>query len=401
MPAVPPGAQSVAMSPPRVLLCIVTGAEGYGVRRVWSDVFDGLGERGWKMVVAVLEPGRADAWQAAYPGGRFVPAPQARTMTAASPGRWSKILSMARRAREQLAHAGWLTRLAKESGASALMIQSPPESLLAGLVARRTGLRALWLVPNAIGDEVPLDLNRRIYRLVFRFGKVVPVSNSHFTDSTFGPGAFERHVVHLGADTCHFRPGGDPAPVRQRFGIPPEAPVIGLFARMTPSKGQDRLVDALARSGTPFHLLLCGGPLDTPYAHDLNRRIEALGLAGRVHMAGEQGDLRPCYAACNVIANMRVDPEPFGLTVIEAMASGKPVFAHRLGGPSETVRDGETGWLLPDAEVATIAAGLERVWQDRGAWQAMAQASLGHVLRNFRKDRFIARIDALARAGGR
>lgn len=380
-----------------VLLCIVIGGEGYGVRRTWSNVFSGFVSRGWNVIVAVLDPDQADTWRTAHPGVNVVPSPRKGQMTQISPGRWIKLVSMVKRAWKQINHIGWLTRLAGESGAAVVMIHSPPESLLTGIIAWRLGLRALWLVPNTVGDDVPFDLNRRIYRSIFHLGKVVPVSNSRYTDSTFGPGRFERHTVHLGIDTDTFRPGGDPAPVRQMFGIPADAPVIGVFARMTPSKGQDRLVEALARCGTPFHLLLCGGPLDIPYAEDIRCSVAACGLQDRVHLAGLQADLLPYYAACDIIANMRVDPEPFGLTVVEAMACGKPVLAHRLGGPSETVLDGITGWLLPDVEIATIASALDRIAALRCDWPSMGAAGTARVLESFQKKNFIARIEEIAR----
>lgn len=382
------------------LLCIVTGSEGYGVRQVWSDVLNGLSARGWNVVVAVLDSTRADEWSDAFPQAKVVPSPRAAAMPGVALGRWARLLSMARRVRRQLNHVTWLARLAVETGASTLVIQSPPESLLAGIVARRVGLRALWLVPNAIGSDVPFDLNRRAYRLIFRLGKVVPVSNSRYTDSTFGTGSFERHVVHLGVDTDRFEPGGDPTPVRDKLGIPASVPVIGLFARMTASKGQDRLIEALALSATNFHLILCGGPLEGAYVATMRDRITSLGLGERVHFAGLQKDLRPYYAACDVIANLRVDPEPFGLTIIEAMSCGKPVLAHGSGGPEEIVLDGETGWLLPDAKIATVAAALRRIWSERDAWPPLGRNAIDRVRKHFRKATFVEGISALALDAG-
>lgn len=383
----------------RVLLCIVVGVpRHYGVGQVWDDVLRGFAARGWKVILAVLDSAHAEAWQAAYPDVAVVSAPTSASVVPVASGRWSKLASMARRVGRQVSHLGWLTRLARQRGVGTVIVQTPPETLLAALVARRAKLRALWLVPNAIGTEVPLDLNRRIYRAVFRLG-MVPVSNSRFTDSTFGPGRHERHVVHLGVDTTYFAPGGDPRPVREAFGIPMDAPVIGLFARLTPSKGQDRLIEALALSGTPFHLLLCGGPVEGDYADHLQRRSRELGLTGRVHLAGPQTDLRPFFAASDIIANVRVDPEPFGLTIIEAMASGKPVLVHGLGGPLELVDDGVEGWVLADAEVSTIAEGLGRVLTSREHWPALGRAGAARATRCFSKDRFMQLVEDLARAG--
>lgn len=382
----------------RVLLCIVTGAaQQYGVGQVWDGVLRGFAKHGWQVVVAVLEAEHAAGWQAAYPDLVVVPAPRSVRMVQATPRRWSKLVSIARRTRGQLSHVGWLIRLVREFGITTLIVQSPPETLLAGIVARRAGVRALWLVPNAIGTDVPFGLNRLAYRWVLSLGKVAAVSNSRYTDSTFGPGSFERHVVHLGVDEEFYRPGGDPAPVREALGIPLDAPVIGLFARMTPSKGQGRLIEALAESGTPFHLLLCGGPVEGAYADHLRSRIGQLGLAGKVFIAGPQTDLRPYYAASDIVANMYVNPEGFGLTITEAMACAKPVLVHGLGGPSEIVTDGTDGWVLADVEIPTIAESLRHAIALRDAWPTLGRAGAARVAGAFGKDRFVRQIEELAR----
>ena len=377
------------------LLCVVVGSEGYGTRQVWVDVILGLRQRGWRIVVAVLEADRASGWRDLVPGVTVVAAETSSKTVSVASGSWKKIFSLVRRVSKQGVHIGWLVRLAQATGTTTVLVQNPHETALVGLVARRLGVPALWLVPNIIGDEVPFALNRHAYRAVFRYLNIVPVSNSHYTDSTFGPGSFERHVVHLGVDTEFYSPGMDGRLVRQRFGIPEDAPLIGLFARMDPSKGQARLISALASSGMPFHLLLCGGPTEGSYVDGLKASILRHGLAGRVHFAGPQADLRPYYAASDLVANIRIDAEPFGLTVIEAMACGKPVLAHCLGGPSETVVDNCTGWLLADAEVATIAAGLARALATRDSWVKMGQNGRQRVEAEFEKGKFVAAIDML------
>lgn len=79
--------------------------------------------------------------------------------------------------------------------------------MLAALSARWSGTRAFWLMPNSVSSGYPLDLNRRIYRALFRAGPLIPVANSHHTDGTLGPGRYRRHVLHLGIDTDTFCPG--------------------------------------------------------------------------------------------------------------------------------------------------------------------------------------------------
>lgn len=386
------------VSDSRVLLCLVCGAEGYGVRAVWSQVFEGFRLRGWTVVVAVLDARQAGSWRAAYSGVSVVSSNRYAAPFGVAAGRWAKVFSMFRRAVEQLGHASWLSNLANEIGATTLMIQSPPESFLAGIVSRKLGLRALWLVPNIIGSNVPFDLNRWVYRLVFRLGKVVPISNSRFTDCSFGLGDFLRHVVHLGVDPERYRPGGNRQKVRTTLGISDHATVIGLFARLVPDKSQDRLIHALAESGTPFHLILCGWSNNDNYIESLRNLTERLHLKDRIHLVGQQMDLRPYYAACDIIASIGLIPKGFGLTIIEAMASGKPVIAHKLGGPSEIIVNGEAGWLLEDVENKTLALGLSNALQAQEEWAPIGLKGRERVLKYFQENAFINNIEDIALA---
>jgi glycosyltransferase involved in cell wall biosynthesis len=374
----------------RSALCIVAGPEGYGVRRIWSTLIAGLLEHGWVVTIAVLERGHAQAWKDAFPGATVAAAEKPVLLGGSAAGTFGRYLSMLRRGFTQLGLASWLWRVVKSSDADCILFQGPLESALAGLIARLSGLKAYWFVPNAIDTTKPFDLNRRIYRALFRHAHVIPLSNSRHTDSTFGPGRFERHVVHLGIDTDHYKPGFDPAPVRSQFAIPDDAPLIGLFARMHPSKGQLRLIEALADSRTNFHILFCGGPKDGPYVAALRHRVSALNIENRVHIAGPQSDLRPYYAACDVIASLYDGVEGFGLTLVEAMACEKPAFAHGTGGPGETVLDGQTGWLIATSDTAAIAAGLKRVASDRPRWKAMGRLGRNHTIAHFSQARFQA-----------
>jgi glycosyltransferase involved in cell wall biosynthesis len=166
---------------------------------------------------------------------------------------------------------------------------------------------------------------------------------------------------------------------------------------MTRLKGQGRLIEALAESGTDFHLILGGGPVSGEYFDSLKLRTDELGLSSRVHFSGPLDDLRPYYAASDIVANLYLHAESFGLTIVEAMASGKPVLAHALGGPAETVVDGETGWLLPDAEVPTIAAFLKLALRQRACWNQYGRNGVERVLARFQKQHFLSKLDNVIR----
>lgn len=375
-------------------LAVLTGHEGYGVARVWQQLIRGLSSKGRQPVLAVLDATRAELVRQQYPGLEVLVPPANLRPYRLHRGHLARFAQMAGRTIVQMQLAGWLTHEARARNIAAVVVQSPLETFLAGIVARQIGVQALWLVPNAIGNGVPLDLNRRVYRSIFNHLGVVPVSNSAYTDSTFGPGKYERHIVPLGVDLAEFFPVCGMS-VRDLIQVPRDAKLFGCFARMTPSKGQDRLIEALDKLNEDVYLLLCGGPIEGPYYDMLRDKLLRLSIGPRVHIAGPQPEMAPYFAACDVIVNARVDPEPFGLTIIEGMASGKPVLAHIAGGPSDIILDGETGWLMPDVEIGTLTNALQRVLSDESRWHHMGQLGRRRVENNFGRDRFVEAIDDL------
>ena len=131
------------------------------------------------------------------------------------------------------------------------------------------------------------------------------------------------------------------------------------------------------------HLLLLGGPNQGGFADELRALAKRLGLAERLHIVGNVSDPERYYEAIDVAINARIDPEPFGLSVVEAMMMGKPVLVHALGGPAETVLDGQTGWHVHEPTVEGFKAGLLRALGEREKWPAMGAAARQRALEQF------------------
>lgn len=371
------------------LVFVVAGPEGYGIGRVWDLLFRALSSAGYEIVIAVLDQDWQDKWRTQYPDASVVVPPFAWRTTALKATRgMGKFRGIAKRGLSQLRLVPWLRTTQIDTQSCAIIFQGPIESMICGAVARSAGIPALWFVPNVIDENQLFQINRRIYRSLFCFCNVVPVSNSHFTDRTFGLGSFRRHVVHLGVDTDRFAPEVPDRVMRAKLGISDTAILIGVFARMTSSKGQMRLIQAIAKLKEEIHVMFCGGPVEGSYYDALVDEVEKLNLVDQIHFMGQQSDLRPYYAACDLIGNFRLDPEAFGLTVIEAMACGKPVLAHALGGPVEIIIDGSTGWLIHSCDVDSIVAGLGRAIRERDCWLDMGLAGRARVEAEFSETRF-------------
>jgi glycosyltransferase involved in cell wall biosynthesis len=161
-----------------------------------------------------------------------------------------------------------------------------------------------------------------------------------------------------------------------------------------PQKSIDTLLQAFSRfrrhAGVDAWLAIVGaGPLEA----ELRRRARDLGVGERVVWAGFHEDMRGVMRAFDVFAISSVY-EGFGLVLIEAMASGRPVVATRAGAIPEVVADGDTGLLVPPGDPQAFAAALAKM-TDPALRRSLGQAGQRRALADFTLDTMFARTDAL------
>ena len=173
-----------------------------------------------------------------------------------------------------------------------------------------------------------------------------------------------RRVVHPGIDLGRFDPGQLPPRevAREELGLPAGGPLVGFFGRLQRWKGVGVLVEAMPRvlqTIPDARCVIVGGrhDLEAGYPEHLGDRIAVLGLEQHVTMAGFQTDVARWMHAMDVIA-LPSDTEPFGITVVEAMAMGKPVIAGDSGGPKEIITRGVNGVLVAHDDLQALAAAI-------------------------------------------
>lgn len=181
----------------------------------------------------------------------------------------------------------------------------------------------------------------------------------------------------------------EPADVHALTGWPSDSIVIGLFGRLVAWKGADVLLRAArhVQEGNPrVRFLLVGGTL---YGHEpahnqyLQNRARQLGLADSVHFAGHREDALPLMSGCEAICHCSLEPEPFGMVVLEAMALGKPVVATRSGGPEEIIEHGRTGMLVEPGNDRALAAAIVAIVGDPARRRELGDAARLTVERRF------------------
>jgi phosphatidylinositol alpha-1,6-mannosyltransferase len=200
-------------------------------------------------------------------------------------------------------------------------------------------------------------------------------------------------VIELGTDPAQFGARHDRGTLRARFGFG-DAPLLLTVARLVPHKGQDVAIRALARLSAEVPrlcYLIVGGGEDGPRLMAL---AAGLGVADRVILAGTLSDdeIAEAYATATVYVGLsRVDrgviAEGFGISFVEAGASGVPSVAGDSGGVRSAVRDGETGLVVPPEDVDGVAMALRQLLTDPDFRKRMGAAARRAVETHYNWDR--------------
>jgi len=390
---------------PRRIAWICHGSERYGVARAVLNLAAGVQSAGMQPLIVCLEDGPFAA--EVEHAGLTVHRMSVGRPPGLSGGLLGKLTGYLKLRRYTRRAVPALVQILEPLDVDVVYLLWPNLVGVCGPAGGQLDRPVIWEMPNALGS-LPLGLNRTWYQRACRRWNIQPLANSAYTADTLRGGGVDPIVCHLGADAAVFNPETVQPKTRAALGIDEQAIVLGVFARVMPSKGQDRLLAAVlnhAEHDPPVHLLLLGTDPTDAYSVLLHDMAEQAGLTNRLHMLRRVDDPQCYYPLIDVAVNCRIDAEPFGLSVIEAMMMGKPVLVHALGGPAETVHDGETGWHMHDPSIDTMTEALRRVLHDRARWPAMGAAARAHALARYtlqkQAERYLAAIESVCRSSPR
>jgi glycosyltransferase involved in cell wall biosynthesis len=214
-------------------------------------------------------------------------------------------------------------------------------------------------------------------------------------------------VIPNGVDLSRFTTPVPPSSVRREFGIPDDAPLVGVVARLEAEKGHRFLLDAwpeIAATVPSAWLLIVG---EGSEADALHARCGALPAAARrrVVFAGRREDISSltgelCVA---VLPSLR---EAQGISILEAMARRRPVVASAVGGIPEVITSGFDGLLVPPEDPAALADAIVALLRDPALHDRIGEAGYRTVAERFSIDAQVRRTEAiydeeLVRAGVR
>lgn len=354
-----------------------------GVRTALSTFAEALRAGGWRVSVICLDEGElAEALRAS--GFEVICLDRAGNRHARHVQRLEGRFGRVHAVLDLLGFRDALLAALKQLRPDVLSLYWPLFLFLAGPLARRLQLPLAWELP-----EVPsvqrFRLNQRAYATLLRLWRVQAIANSQFTAERLGP-VPRLQIVYPPSEARRFDPARVQAWRRETLGLPADALLLGSIARLSPQKCGESLIAALSllpSSAPRLDLLFVGGPTDSDYAARLRQRVRDAGLESRVHFLGGTPDTAPAHALMDLFVSCRPDPEGFGLSIVEAMLSAKPVLARALGGPAETVVDGVTGWHIHDDAPESIATALRRALAEQAQWQAFGQRGRQRALDHF------------------
>ena len=273
----------------------------------------------------------------------------------------------------------------------------------------------VWHIHDFLGER---PLLRRVLRVAgVRAAAAIANSAAVAEDARHVLGRVPVHPVHNGVDTERFSPGpAEASGLDTLAGLPPapEGTVrLGLVATYARWKGQELFLQAAARlrSRLPSHpvrFYVVGSPVyRTPgsqYAEsELRATAHALGLEGHVGFIPFQTEPASIYRALDGVVHASTRPEPFGMTIVEAMSCARPAVVSAAGGAAELVRHGHDALAFSPGDAEGLTEALARLVREPELRTRLGEEARRSVLARFTRERYAAQVrDVYTRVlGGR
>jgi glycosyltransferase involved in cell wall biosynthesis len=200
-------------------------------------------------------------------------------------------------------------------------------------------------------------------RVLIRRADVVAVSRQARHIMRVWTGNRQVHYIANGISTDAYDHLPTRTEARTQLDLPQSSFVIGIVARVTPSKGHQLLIEVFARMRTKIAnamLLIVGDGIGLS---EVKAQVGRLGLNSPVRLMGERQDVPTILAAMDVFC-LPSETEGMPMTILEAMAAGLPVVASNVGGIPELVEEGRTGFMVGPGAADELEAALVTLAND-------------------------------------
>lgn len=246
----------------------------------------------------------------------------------------------------------------------------------------------------------PAERDWLTVRVARRLKAVVAISSS-VCDDLAGRGLepSQLQLVFDGIDPERVE-STSPAPdaALEALGIPPGSRVLGIVGNVKRWKGQMVVAQAMAHLNARYpdlRCLLVGAVADDAYFSEIAQFCAAAGISEVVRFVGFHPSPPALMARMEIVLHSSIQPEPFGIVLLEAMALGRPVIATRAGGPIDIIVDGESGLLVAPGEASELAAAIERLLDNDAERKRMGEAGRERVHAYFTAKANVDRLQAI------
>lgn len=332
-----------------VILQILPRLDQGGVERGTIEIANALKKKGWNSIVV-------------SGGGRLVhELERCNTKHITLPVFSKNYFKMRKNAKE-------LVKIIKENHVDIIHARSRAPAWSAKWAAEETGIPLLTTFHGAYNIG-PIKLKKKYNAVMTSGKKIIAVSNfirEHILENyKVDPEKIE--VIHRGVDIDKFDIS-KVSPERlinlsKKWSIPEDLPIIMLPGRLTRWKGQLVLLKAMSlMQHKDYRCLFVGSDQGRKaYRREMLRKIKKYKLESMVHIIDHCSEMDVAYMLTDIVVSASTDPEAFGRIVPEAQAMGKIVVASNHGGATETISDGETGFLVPVGDPAALAETLDKI----------------------------------------
>ena len=281
--------------------------------------------------------------------------------------------------------AGQISQLAADY--DLILANSQKAFVVAALSVLRGSPTVYWYLHDIITARHFSRTNRLVaVSLANRFATKVLV-NSQATQQALATagGKTPTDVVYNGFDSQKFDrvTEADTAKIRSQLGIG-NAPLVGLFSRLSYWKGQHILLEAI-KELPQVRVILVGDALfgEQEYLAQLKELAKIPELEGRVHWLGFRDDIPALMKTCDIVVHTSTEPEPFGRVIVEGQLAQRPVIASAAGGALELIEDGQNGYLFPPQDAIALRQLIDKLLRDRDLAKTISQEGYRDAKANF------------------
>ena len=273
----------------------------------------------------------------------------------------------------------------RENHYDVVHVHFSPDFLLPALAARITGQSRLVMTRHVVLPWSPAKI--KLYS--YLFDHFIPVSNA-VERQLLASGMQPNKMTVAKAGCPPLIPVKSVKESRAELGLSDDVVALGYFGRLVVEKGVETLIAACQSLPENIRFEVFGnGPLSS----ELEK--QAASENARVRFHGFREDVTDCIQAMNAVVIPSVWEEAFPYAALEAMSVGRPVLASRVGGMSEIVEDGKTGWLFEKGDVAGLSRAALAISNDLKKTEAMGEIAMEVHRHHYTVEKMAERIESV------